>query len=338
MKRLNECYTSRTWAHLLLHYLKEAGDKGMTKDQIMALFPSKSSNAIGAVLYRYGIKRKAFKDKKTGKCRKRYFLTEKGNWKKQVKNLLKTTEYGLSLTDLLLETGIPKKKLEEYLDALKNSIILKSVETVKLSGGRCYPITRYYLGDRDIQLKKDEELFSTRKGKIKNKIDQRKQVLETVKEALRSKDRFTYKEILNTLLERKVRVTEYNIRRISKEEGCKTCYVSNFTRKTLHPYAVFYRAKEVPLLSGEIPYDLIDLYLKEQIINTLKDGKRMSKGLITCLVEQRIKKDIVGEASDKNTFSDSPHQLFQKAFHSLIDCGKVQRSKGRDNLVYYTLK
>ena len=110
------------WGQLLLEVLKETGKRGMTLNEIHATFPSKSERTIVSMLYHRKIPRKAFTDKKTGKCKKVYYYPSEldVDWREQVNNLLATTKNGLSLTDLLLETGVHKKDIKEYLYSVQN--------------------------------------------------------------------------------------------------------------------------------------------------------------------------------------------------------------------------
>lgn len=340
-KKFNEGYTNRTWAHLLLHYLKDAGTKGMTKDEIKALFPSKSDNAIGAVLYRYGITRKAFKDKITGKCKKRYFFLEYRNWKKQIKSLLRSTEYGLSLTDLLLETGVPKKQIEDYLKKLKP--LINKIETSKINGH--YPIIRYYIGERNIFLKKDEVLYSNLLLNRKNKkILRKKQILTIVQimnNFIKNQGRFTIKEIQDNLNRNKENISEFHIRNQARKEGFKECKVYQFKDINCRhvPYIVFYLSKKVPLKQGEIEHSIFDLFLEKQITKAIQTIKNPSKLEIRDYVG-KVLGQITSGSSCEWSFQNLPESLFQKKISELRKNKKIQMHRKALNgkAIYTCLK
>lgn len=338
-KRFNEAYTNRTWAHLLMHYLKEAGNKGMTKDEIKALFPSKSNNAVLAVLYRYGITRKAFKDTITGKCRKRYYLTEHRNWKKQVKKLLRTTKHGLSLTDLLLETGVPKKSLEDYLKKLGS--LVNKIETTKIDS-RTYPIIRYYMDNREVTLKKDEELYVDKLLKKEKRENFSKEriltLIQIMHDFIKIQGRFSIKEVQDKLMEDKKNISEYYVRNLARKEGFKEYKIYQFKDTNCRhvPHLIFYLDKEVPLKSGEIPQDAFDLFLEKQIIKAIKIMKCPVKSEIQEYVGQAIGQ-ITPDSSYAWSSENVPYGLFNNKMAKLRQQGKIQIHKALNREVTYTL-
>ena len=331
------------WGRLLMEYLKKAGDKGLTVEEIQALFPSKNRGTIIHMLYNRQVPRRAFKDKRTGKCRKAYLYPYRQgrNWKKWVKQLLKETKHGLSLTDILLETGVPKKDLSAYLASLQ---WLKHIETVKINSKYVFPITRYYLGE--VILRSDEELFINRVNRRKaRKLSwdlKTAKIKEVITRFIKTKGRFIVTEVMEQVQKELLSEapSELTILKVIKGEGYQERYVynlDNFTSRR-HSYRVFYIGESIPLERGEILAEELPIALRIFILQSIKQSSRLHKLTIMRSVGKKLGYNI-GVSTGKNNEWDERHVPihFQKEFHDLIQERYIKMKRTSCTNVYYTL-
>ena len=323
----------RNWRLLLFDYLKEAGDKGLTMDEIEALFPSKTTGSIQSVLYRSKCPRKPYISKKTGKCRKIYFYPKNQwtNWKKRVKKLLTETEHGLSLTDILMETGVPKAQVSKYLDALKVSpIALKSIKLLKFNNkrqsvyGPRHIIERYYIGET-VKIRKDEMPLSVYEKRVQNHKnftkDRRTKIVEVMHSLLKKQKRFTIKEVENFFLDKKYSASEFLIRQVAKEEGFKSIKVYRIGDQRKNRSYIVYYMEKVPLLDNEVSIHTLPYIVEKLIIESLNKGNTL-KVDIKKYVGRKLGYSVDEDDSPWGSKFSHP-ALFQRVFYKLREDNKV---------------
>ena len=340
-------YERHYWIELLFDSLKNAGTKGLTLEEIEIMFPSKTRQAIMAVLHRYKVPRRPFKDKKTRKCRKVYLYPnlKTKSWKEVLVEKLKNTVFGMSLTDILMQTGAPKKETKQYLKELQNNEKLCSVDTVKYNcrshntlGNNV--ITRYYIGNRKVKVRSDEILLSDylSKKEILNKCAKEKEskLLKVANIFLKKNKRVTTKEIVNYSRSEKEKVSDYYIRKVLIRSGFKSEFLLDLINPDSphHHYSVFYLGKEVPLLKGEAVASTFPLMLKKFIIEELEIQSK-PKDAIKDGVGHRLGFTLA-DMIDGWGHWHVPKAPFQKAFINLQEERKITKHREAD-LVYYSL-